>query len=263
METIGEPLMQTLIPALNHLNRIIVALTPDFRAFGRMMSEAFFAIVGGIGAFMDTQGGAQGVIQKFGRFILNLALLFEDFLYFIAGKDSAIGRKLGIAPGDMTIAKFLEAMFKGGTQVILPFMTEIGVAIGKGIIDGIMAVMNEEGPKIFGASSEEWKKAGEQADDFNKGAAKLLVPIFGRSEFLKWLLGTDNMPATEIDASKQILPEHLGRTSMIPATSTSNNTDARTVNVQNDIKINTPTVAAAIQKQIDFAVFNAFTNVVM
>lgn len=290
MESIGEPLMNALIPALNRLNSIIVALTPDFRAFGKMMSEAFFAIVDGLGAFLGTQGGMRAVISRFGRFILDLALLFEDFLYFISGKDSAIGRKLGIAPGDMNMMKFIETMFKGGTQVLLPLATEIGIAIGKGIIDGIQSIFtSDEFMKSLGATDEEIAKSKDMEDAIKRWTAKVLVPFFGRSKFLEWLLDPDNMPATNIDATgvapgTNVGPmtpgvgrestsvedktktwtdfiQGLGRTSMLPGPSTTT-TDARTVNVQNDIQITTPQVAAAIQKQIDFAVFNAFTNVV-
>jgi len=147
LEEAGAPLNEVMLPALKQLRLDLDKMTPTFKKFGQTMATAFgvfermFNALGGTDAFGK-------IIDRVGRFLLDMALLFEDFFYFLAGEDSFLGKRLGGKGIGAAISDGLGKAMAAVTPTILgvigdtiiSFGSTIGSMIKKSLFGAIEAV---------------------------------------------------------------------------------------------------------------------------
>lgn len=94
-ENIGDPIAKSMIPIFKELTALIQKLLPDFTSFGEKIAEAFLIVRDAFFGAFDVGGGAQKVLGKIGQFLIDMALLVEDFFFFMRGEPSFLGKLTG------------------------------------------------------------------------------------------------------------------------------------------------------------------------
>ena len=143
-EAIGDPINQALLPIIRALKVEVVALQPAFRKMGEaigvviQVAERLFKDI-----FSDTN--FNDLIGKFGQFIIDLALLVEDFFLLLSGKPSFLGQRLGIEEGGSigeNLAAFIASVAEPAAKAVASVIVAIVSATFGVLFDKIGEVVN-------------------------------------------------------------------------------------------------------------------------
>lgn len=122
-EIIGKPINQALIPFIKQLKTDVLELTPTFQRLGNT-----FATIASIMTNMYKNLGGKdsfkGMVEGLGNVLTDMALLFEDFVYWITGERSFLGGKFG---------NLGDALDKGIVTLLARMIKAIGSAFGQAI----------------------------------------------------------------------------------------------------------------------------------
>jgi hypothetical protein len=94
-ENIGNPIAKSMVPIFKELTALIQKLLPDFTTFGEKIAQSFLIVRDAFFGTFDVGGGAQKVLGKIGQFLIDMALLVEDFFFFLRGEPSFLGKLTG------------------------------------------------------------------------------------------------------------------------------------------------------------------------
>jgi hypothetical protein len=225
-ELIGEPLIEVLTQPIKDLKEDLKDMKPAFREFGQSLASAFKIIK----RVFDSFGGNDLIaraLKNFGSFIQTMALLVEDFFFFIKGERSFIGSKLEGAGG---IEGALEGLaFKAGEV-----MGKVIPIILKGMVSGLGIAIRAAIAPLASASGASLQQGGRPelskqfADLARRERAGLGLPKFAGFN-----------------------PDGTVRT-------TTNNNDNSSATVNQTISISTSQPARSIIQEVENA-FNEFS----
>lgn len=94
-DNIGGPIIQSLIPIFKDLTVTINKLLPSFTAFGEKVADSFDIVRKSFFGAFDLGGGAEKALDTIGDFIIDAALLVQDFFFFLKGERSFLGELTG------------------------------------------------------------------------------------------------------------------------------------------------------------------------
>jgi hypothetical protein len=125
-ENIGGPLLDVILPAIKELKTDLKAMAPSFTRFGQALAKTFTVVKRIFEAFGGNDLLKSG-IEKFGQFILDMALLVEDLFFYMKGERSFIGTQLD--------AKGFDSIFEG-------LSVKLGEKLGPAIISALVGIGN-------------------------------------------------------------------------------------------------------------------------
>lgn len=227
LEAAGAPLNEAILPALRQLKSELSGLFPAFRNFGQSMATAFntvrriFEALGGTNFLSD-------IIGKFGRFLADLALLIEDFFFFMRGERSFIGARLGGKSIGEALSESIGESVAAATPAIL---SGLGQAI-KGFAVGLKNV-------IADALTEPFKDLVKNISD---------IPIL--SGFLRSIGNFSSGGNSGLSGVAPNLKTSMGLKNYQPTGFLGSNVKNINNSVVQNNTINTPQAASSLQREL-------------
>ena len=147
-EVIGAPINEVLLPAIRDAKEALKNASPIFNRFGQNLARTAQIL---IRLFQDFGGKDffESAIDNIGQFIVDVALLFEDLIRFLTGRESFIGNLLGEAGGFGNVLKnvlnsivdpvadFVVDVLKRVWDKLWESTEEIGEKAAAGTVDGL------------------------------------------------------------------------------------------------------------------------------
>ena len=142
LQVVGKQLIQVINPALVRFRSYLKDLAPDFSSLGNKMAQVFQVML----RMFDSLGGKgflKDIVKFVGDAFLDIALLVEDLVLFLSGKESFLGRILKSGNLVENITEKLTGLVKEITPPIIKGVVEGIGDLFKGIWDGLMKGMVE------------------------------------------------------------------------------------------------------------------------